>query len=93
MRRKYFSDFAYNMDVFPGIFSLLWFVNTCLPSYMLPLIRNVNAVSCGNLGADIGLVAADVLLELEELGGKLDLGLQEVLGVQVIGGGVAAVLL
>lgn len=46
-----------------------------------------------SLGADIGLVAADVLLELEELRGKLDLGLEEVLRVLVVGGRVAAVLL
>lgn len=34
-----------------------------------------------------------MLLELEKLGGKLDLGLEEVLGVQVVRGGVLAVLL
>jgi hypothetical protein len=36
------------------------------------------------LGLDIRLVAADMLLELEELSGKLDLLLQEVLSVELV---------
>ena len=42
---------------------------------------------------DIWLVASDVLLEFEQLGGELDLGLEEVLRVHVVGRRVAAVLL
>jgi hypothetical protein len=36
------------------------------------------------LGLDIGLVTADVLLELEKLSGKLDLLLQEVLSIELV---------
>lgn len=46
-----------------------------------------------HLSLDIGLVAADVLLELEELSSELDLGLEEILGIKIVGGGVAGVLL
>lgn len=49
--------------------------------------------SVARSGLDVGLVASDVLLELEKLGSELDLLLQEVLGVQVVRGGVARVLL
>lgn len=46
-----------------------------------------------HLGLDIRFVAADMLLELEQLGRKLDLGLEEVLRIQVVCRGVTAVLL
>lgn len=45
-----------------------------------------------HLGLDVGLVTADVLLELEQASGELDLLLEEDLCVEVVGGGVAAVL-
>lgn len=47
---------------------------------------------CRSLGLDIGLVTANVLLKLQQLRRKLDFLLQEVLGIQVVLGGVVGVL-
>ena len=45
------------------------------------------------LSLDIWLVPADVLLELQQLRSKLDLRLEEILGIHIVGGRIAAVLL
>lgn len=45
------------------------------------------------LGLDIGLVTANVLLKLQQLGSKLDLVLQKVLCIKVVLGRIAGVLL
>lgn len=42
---------------------------------------------------DIGLITANMLLELQQLSRELNLSLEEVLGIHVVGRGVAAVLL
>lgn len=58
---------------------------------MFPNFNTHHGASC--LGLYVRLVTADVLLELEKLCGKLDLLLEEVLGVQFVLGGIVGVLL
>lgn len=58
---------------------------------MLVLITHNSSVF--RLCLDIGLVASDKLLELEQVRRELDLGLQEVLGIEVVLGLVVRVLL
>lgn len=53
----------------------------------------IPAITAAALGLDIRLVTANVLLELEQLRRKLDLVLQEVLGIKIVLGGVVGVLL
>lgn len=58
-----------------------------------PVITSQSHQIAQLLCLDIGLVTTNVLLELQELSGELDLGLEEVLSVQVVGRGITAVLL
>lgn len=81
-------------------FSILLYVITTSESQNYLMLASISSVHGSNtthyvtrLGLDIGLVTADVLLELEELSGKLDLLLKEVLSIELILGGIAGVLL
>lgn len=72
--------------------ALLFFFLKKLPT-LSPFVQVQPNHAIMHLGLDIGLITANELLELEKLGGHLDLGLEEVLGVQVVRLGVGAVLL
>lgn len=57
-----------------------------------PLSVHDRYTSHACLGLDIRLVTVDMLLELQKSRSELDLGLQEILGIKVVSGGVARVL-